>query len=185
MKVLNKIIEIILNILIFIIFILVVIAGTYAVQTKILKKDYANMLGYTGFEVITGSMSGTIEIGDVVIVKLVKNVNTEIKTNDIIVYKQGESFVTHRTIEIKQNTIFTKGDANNGEDKEIQKEQVVGKVIYILPKVSLWKKVLTTPVVSISIITTIILFGFAYSYESKDTNNEKNEESKNGKQKKN
>src|SRR5574344_272193 len=151
MKVLNKVIEIILNILIFIIFILVVLAGTYAIQTKLLKKDYANILGYTGFEVITGSMSGTIEIGDVVVVKINKDVNSEVKTNDIIVYRQGKSFVTHRVIEIKKDTIITKGDANNGEDKEIQKSQVLGEVIYILPRVALWKKVLTTPVVSISI----------------------------------
>lgn len=143
----------------------------YVVQTKLIKKEYANILGYSGFEVITGSMSGTIEIGDVIIVKLTNN----IKENDIIVYKQDNMFITHRVISINNNNITTKGDANNSEDKKITKDQVIGIVIKVIPKVALWKKVLSTPIVIIPIITTILLFGFAFSYEIKPKNDKKKE----------
>ena len=81
MKYISKIVEIILNIIIILMLIIVILAATYVVQTKVMKKDYANIFGYTGFEVITGSMSGTIEVGDVVIVKI----ENSIQENDIIV----------------------------------------------------------------------------------------------------
>lgn len=165
MKYISKIIEVILNIIIILMLIAVIFAAIYVVQTKIMKKDYANIFGYTGFEVITGSMSGSIEVGDVVIVKIENNV----EENDIIVYRQENDFVTHRVVKIDGDTLITKGDANNSEDRQINKQQVLGKVIYIIPQVSIWKKVLSTPVVSISIITTILLFGFAFSYESKES----------------
>lgn len=53
------------------------------IMTDILKKDYANVFGYTYFVVATGSMSGTIEVNDVVIVKL----GNEAEVGDIITYK--------------------------------------------------------------------------------------------------
>ncbi|MBR3163430.1 MAG: signal peptidase I [Clostridia bacterium] len=137
----SKIVEIILNILLFIVAIIMILGIYYIVQIKILKKEYANMFGYTFFEVATGSMSNTIEIGDVVIVKI----NDNIKENDIIVYKDRNDFITHRLIEIKQEELITKGDANNSEDRSILKNQVLGKVIYIVPKVGIWRKILLTP----------------------------------------
>lgn len=177
MKIISKTIEVILNIIIVLVLILVILASIYVSQTKLMHKDYANVLGYTGFEVITGSMSGTIEIGDVVIVKL----TDDIKENDIIVYKDDNAFITHRIIKIDNELITTKGDVNNSEDKQISKEQIIGKVIKIVPKVSVWRKVLSTPAVVISIVIAIILFGFAFSYETK---NEEQKENKNDKQKK-
>lgn len=179
MRYIGKAIEVIFNIIIFLIFVLIIFAGAYIIQTKVQHKDYANIFGYTGFEVITGSMSGTIEVGDVIIVQITKDV----EENDIVVYKEENSFITHRIIKMNEQTIITKGDANNSEDKEISKSQVLGKVVKIIPNVAIWKKVLSTPVVSISIITTILLFGFAFSYEDKKEKTEK-EQSK-SKEKKN
>ena len=137
----SKIVEIILNILLFIVAIIMILGIYYIVQIKILKKEYANIFGYTFFEVATGSMSNTIEIGDVVIVKI----NENVKENDIIVYKDRNDFITHRLIKIKQEELITKGDANNSEDRSILKNQVLGKVIYIVPKVGIWRKILLTP----------------------------------------
>lgn len=168
MKYISKILEIILNIIIILMAIVVIFAAAYVVQTRVMKKDYANIFGYTGFEVITGSMSGTIEVGDVVIVKI----DDSIAENDIIVYRQENDFITHRVVNINGDTLTTKGDANNSEDRQIDIKQVLGKVIYIIPKVSIWKKVMSTPVVSISIITTILLFGLAFSYETKEPKDE-------------
>lgn len=153
MKVLNKILEVILNIVIVVISIIIIIALVYVIQTKVQHKQNANIFGYSAFEVATGSMSGTIEIGDMVIVKI----TDEIQQNDIIVYKQEDNFITHRVIEINENTIITKGDANTSNDSPIEKSQIFGKVVKVIPNVGIWKKVLTTPSVLIAIIIIIIL----------------------------
>lgn len=160
LKYLNKTIEYILNILIIIVAIILVLLIVYGFQIKILNKEYANLFGYTMFEVATGSMSGTIEVGDTLIVKITKDV----KINDIIVFKQQDNFITHRIIKIDVDSITTKGDANNTEDTAISKEDVLGKAIKIIPNIYIWKKVLSTPIVFISIIITVILFGLAFSY---------------------
>ena len=127
---LYKIIGYILNILLIIITLLILVGIYYIIQIKILKNDFANLCGYTFFEVATGSMENTINIGDVVIVNLTKDVNE----NDIIVYKDDNNFITHRLIKKQADKLITRGDANNSEDKPINEDQILGKVIYIVPK---------------------------------------------------
>lgn len=137
----SKIIGTILNILLCLVMIIMLFGVYYIVQIRVQNKEYANMFGYTFFEVATGSMSPTIEIGDIIIVKFTK----EVSQNDIIVYKDGNDFITHRLIDIKRNELTTKGDANNSEDKSITIEQVLGQVIYTIPKVGIWRKIILTP----------------------------------------
>ena len=157
-KVINKISTIILNILLVIVSILIIIGLYYLVQIKILNNSYANIFGYTFFEVATGSMSNTIEIGDVVIVKITK----EVQENEIIVYSEDNNIITHRLITKDENGKFiTKGDANNSEDKPIEETQILGKVIYIIPKIGILKRAILSPQVLILILTLIILLGMA------------------------
>ncbi|MFR5683004.1 MAG: signal peptidase I [Clostridia bacterium] len=175
---LKKIMEVVLNILIVLVVIIVLIVGYSFIQTKVMQKDYVNFGGYTAFEVATGSMSGSIEIGDVIIVKLNEE---KIKRDDIIVFKQDGYIVTHRVIEVQEDgkTLVTKGDANNAQDEPISKDDVIGKVIKILPNIGIWKKVVQTPKVIISVVITIILFGLAFSIQvvddKKDTKGQKEE----------
>ena len=82
-KVLSKILGIILNILLIIAFLILIFGIYYNVQTKLLNKEYVNIFGYTFFEVATGSMSGSIEVGDVVLVKI----TNEVQENDY--YNKG------------------------------------------------------------------------------------------------
>ena len=74
-------------------------------------------------------MSGTIEVNDVVIVKL----TDDVELNDIITY-QGENgeFITHRVVKKIGNQIITQGDVNNTEDEPISKEDIVGKVTMVI-----------------------------------------------------
>ena len=97
------------------IYILIIIAIYSLVQTKMLEKPYTDILGYTAFEVVTGSMSGTIEIGDVIIVKLLNQ--DEIHEGNIVVFKQDGNLITHRVKRIAEDKVITKGDANNAEEK--------------------------------------------------------------------
>lgn len=157
-KIINKIAGIILNILLIFVSLLMIIGIYYVFQIKILNNTYANIFGYTFFEVATGSMADTIEIGDVVIVKITK----DIQENDIIVYQEEDQFITHRLMKINENGEWiTKGDANNTEDSPIQETQVLGKVVQIIPKIGIWRRAILSPQVVILIITLIVLLGVA------------------------
>lgn len=160
----SKIISYILNILLIIVTIIIIIGVYYLYQLKIEKNDYANLFGYTFFEVATGSMVPTMEIGDVVIVKITK----EVEQNDIIVYIDGESIITHRLIEKNENELIAKGDDNNSEDKPIQYDMVLGKVIKIIPKLGVWRKIFTSSEIVGLILVLITLFSAVFMFASND-----------------
>ena len=142
-----------------IILLLILVILLYCViQIKVQKKPYINLFGYTVFQVITGSMEDTIKIDDVVIVKLTKDV----EVNDIITYRDTDSFVTHRVIKKDGNTLVTKGDANNSEDDPITVDSVIGKVVFIITNVSIWINVFKTPKVVIAIIISVILISLLF-----------------------
>ena len=159
----NKIFGILLNVLLVLVAIIIIIGIYYIVQIKVLKNSYANLFGYTFFEVATGSMSPTINVGDVVIVHLTK----EVSENDIIVYKEGENFITHRLIKKEEGKIITKGDANNSEDRAIQEADILGKVVKIIPQIGNWRKAILSPEVIGLIAILIILLVISFIYSSK------------------
>lgn len=115
--------------------------------------EYMNLFGYTVFKTETGSMKNTIGIGDFVIVKIGKDV----EYNDIITFKEKNTFITHRIIEINDENIVTKGDNNTAKDEPISRENVVGKVVFIIKDVETWKKVFTDIKVIIPLGITVLL----------------------------
>lgn len=79
----------------------------------------------------SGSMSPAINTGDLVVVKP----SSKYKKGDIVTFlSKGKITTTHRIADIQNNQIITKGDANQVSDQDsIEKEQILGKVFYILP----------------------------------------------------
>jgi len=174
LKKVSKIFEIILNILTTIIFIIVLIVGYNLVQTKVLNKDYTNLFGYTISQVATGSMSGSIEVKDIVVTKILSQEQIEkLEVNDIVVFKQEDYMVIHRIVEIEDQYVITKGDANNTVDAPIKKEDIIGQAVKIIHNVGIWENVFTTPKVYISIIITIFLFGITFSFNGNFKRKEK------------
>ena len=93
-----------------------------------MKNDYVNLFGFSFFTVRSGSMTGTIEVNDVIIVDVNKNVHE----NDIITYyDEHDDIVTHRYIKTEGGKLITQGDANNTQDAPIDRDDVIGKVIFI------------------------------------------------------
>ena len=70
----------IMNIIIILLSIIAIIAICSFFQISVLGKEYADIFGYTVFKTETGSMSPTIEIDDIVFVKLG---NHDLNENDI------------------------------------------------------------------------------------------------------
>ena len=166
----KNITKIIINVLCVILFVILAIV-IYAKLAVTLNSDiHANYFGYRIFEVASGSMEPTLQINDILLVKVNEK---DIKNNDIIAYKEKDkdTVITHRIIDINNETIMVKGDANNTMDSPITKEQVIGKVVKVYPKLGVWKKVFADPKNLILMFITLLLFDAALSYENKDKKN--------------
>jgi len=97
--------------------------------------------------VLSGSMTGTYDIGDVVIVKPVDT--EQLAVGDVITFQptsDDPTLTTHRIVAMSFGSegqqFVTQGDANNAADlSPIKPEQVQGKVWYSVPLVgyaSVW-----------------------------------------------
>ena len=107
------------------------IFGWLAIDKYALKSRAPSVFGYSSFVVATGSMTGTIDIGDMVIVKKTNNY----KIGDIITFfLDGQTIpTTHRIVGISGDCYITKGDFNNAIDGDlVEKEMIVGEVVSTL-----------------------------------------------------
>jgi len=162
---LKKVVKIVVNILTVILLIILSIVIYGKCSVSFFDKSYPNYFGYTIFEVASGSMKPTLNVNDVIIVKIG---NDRLQKDDIIAFKSDKSIVTHRIIFIdSENDVLTvKGDNNNTIDKPINKGQVIGHVVKVLPKLGVWKKVVAEPKILAVIFVTLLAFDFALSYEN-------------------
>ncbi|EGT3607074.1 signal peptidase I [Clostridium perfringens] len=94
--------------------------------------------GYRVYDILTGSMSPTINPGNLVVVKEISP--NEVKINDVITFKSDitNNVTTHRAIKIINNNgeikFITKGDANNTQDPiPLSERLLIGKVIFQIP----------------------------------------------------
>lgn len=163
LKTLNKIFQIFIDLLVFIITILILFSLYKLITINVFHKPYANILGYSAFEIATGSMEPTLNVKDLIIVKITKDVSQ----NDIITYKEENALITHRVIKKEENTLITKGDANNSIDVKIKSDDVVGKVVYVIKNGGLIREIFLTPKITISVIITLILISICLSTSQK------------------
>ena len=97
---------------------------------------------YSLLAIASGSMSPVIDKGDVVLIEKINNYNKDLKIGNIIAYKYSGVVVVHRIVNIIDDDgkkyIYTKGDANNGEDSwVVSEDMIVGKVNFNIPYVGL------------------------------------------------
>lgn len=114
--------------------------------------------------VLTGSMSPTIDAGDMVIVT--KYNGEQPQVGDIVTYWQDESersLVTHRVIQRLENGYLqTRGDANHEADGGwTNPTYIVGKVVFTLPYASTLQTFFQRPIV----LGALLLLFIALSYE--------------------
>ena len=128
------------------------------------ENKYPNYFGYTFFEVASGSMEPTLQINDVILVKITQE---DLKKGDIVAFENEGTVITHRIIYMDGDILTVKGDNNDVVDKPITKGQVIGKITKIFPSLGIWKMVLTDPKILLAIFITLLLFDFALSYEGK------------------
>lgn len=114
---------------------IIVAVASLAIQKFVNKSQAPMFLGYSFLIVETGSMNGTINEGDLIVIKKSK----EYKLTEIVTYqRQGEAKpTTHRLTEYGpvEGTFYAKGDANNGRDPfPVKEEEIIGKYLFRIPK---------------------------------------------------
>lgn len=166
-SVLKKVANFIVNVIMTLVFLILLVVIVIKLNMLVSGKNYFLINGYSIFCVATGSMEPTISQNDIIIVKQ----SDTYKVDDIITFIKGEEFITHRIVSINDETVTTKGDANNAVDVAISRDKIIGKVVKIYYNMGVWQKILTTPSIIIMIFITLLLFDFAFSY--KGFNNKK------------
>jgi signal peptidase len=98
-------------------------------------------MGYNRSYIESWPMKNGFDVGDLPIVQG----SDEYKVGDVIVYEvPGQSIpIIHRIIKINPDgTYMTKGDHNSGLlpfEASVKKEQIKGRVIFIIPKLGYFK----------------------------------------------
>ena len=114
---------------------LVVIASWLCFDKFVLKHRVPSIFGYSSLMVATGSMSGTIEEGDLIIIRD----TGDYKIGDIVTFFQDGDDIptTHRIYNIdEEGKWVTRGDANNSYDKRsITNDEIIGEVVLVIPYV--------------------------------------------------
>lgn len=170
MSPLKKITKLIVNIFTYVLLVILICVIYGKLVITFGNNVYPNYFGYTFFEVASGSMKPALQVNDVIIVKIT---NEGLKKGDIIAFQGETAIITHRILYIDGDIITVKGDNNNIVDKPISKDQVIGKIVKIVPKLGVWKKVIVEPKILLSIFITLLLFDFALSYNREDKKKKK------------
>lgn len=77
--------------------------------------------------ITSGSMWPELSRGDLVVIRGVQN--EELAVGDIVVWSSGGGFTIHRIIEIREDGVVTKGDANFDADAPVSFDRIVGRAI--------------------------------------------------------
>lgn len=137
-----------------------IIALWMTIDKYIRKSPVPSFCGYAGLTIISGSMSGTIEIDDLIIIKDCD----EYKNGDIITFmKEGDKApTTHRINFIYDGDVITyrtKGDANGSNDAEyVYKEEILGKVVLVIPDYAKFTRWITKEGGWLYIASAILIF---------------------------
>ncbi len=126
--------------------------------------------------VLSDSMVPTIKKDDFVIMKKPNEINID----DVVSYKETESNmeVLHRVVKINGDEIITRGDANNTDDKPINKGQITGIYVGKMEYMGKIINFITTPIVFSIIITFLIILMIIphKKHQTTEKKAEKNEE---------
>lgn len=125
----------------------------FFILLNIFSMNNKSLFGFRIYRVISGSMQPALQIGDVIIVKKSNNY----AERDIITYSNGLTTITHRIIAINNDEVITKGDANEVNDKPINKEQIVGKFFFRISNFSLFSIILSKNVIYLIMIFLLVL----------------------------
>ena len=151
--------------------VVIILLSIGVLLTVVLTKsgEAPNIMGYSLFRVMTGSMEPSIPVDSLIVVK--RTAPEKLSEGDVIsFYSRDPSLYgevnTHRIIEIQQEKgkyyFATKGDANNVEDRYVtHEEDLIGKVVYSSHGLGLFVRLISNPLIFIPLIIVplVVLVG--------------------------
>ena len=130
--------------------------------------------GYKFLTILTGSMTPTMPVNTVVIVKHVPI--SDVQIGDVITYQVGgKTNVTHRVVDIKGKganiALVTRGDAADGNDQNVTVEtpvrpaqnKFVGVVVYYVKDLGVALQLIKENIIIITVCVVLALFIVTYS----------------------
>lgn len=168
----KKIIQYVLRIILIVIISVVFGLTVYSWNARSLRGDIFPMPFKIGIGVVmTGSMDPTITADDLIIVKKTNDYDID----DIVVYQSEGILIVHRIIRIEGEMIITQGDANDGEDAPIKKDQIKGEVIKTYDRIGDFIKMIKSPIGIIIILgSAVLLLVLSYRKEKETEDNKLN-----------
>ncbi len=118
----KRIIKVIIEWIVYLIIFLTIVYGTPKLMVKILHTDSPIA------SITSSSMWPALKEGDIVFIKGISG-KADVKAGDIVVYKNERGFTIHRIIEMGEDTLTTKGDANNVNDAPVTYDKLIGKTV--------------------------------------------------------
>ena len=131
---------------------LIVGLNVYSINASRLAGNAVPMpFGVGAAVVLSGSMEPELSVVDLLIVAE----RDGYAVNDVVVYQDRGTAVTHRIVSISEDEVVTRGDANNTDDDPITPAQIKGEVVLAIPLVGYLVNVIKTP------IGTLVILGLA------------------------
>ena len=109
----------------FIVYVVIILAIVYLTPKVLTWRLHTQ---YPIAAITSGSMWPTLKKNDLVLIKGIQG-KEDIKKGDIVVYINPKGFTIHRVIELRENTLVTKGDANNVADAPVKYKEIIGKAL--------------------------------------------------------
>jgi len=123
------------------------------------EKPYNGFFNIGYAVVVSGSMEPNVCVDDLIIYQ--EKETNEYEVGDVVVYEAYENgtpiLITHRIIKVDDATFTTKGDANLVEDEPVNKNQVVGRIVWRFAYVGILVDFVKTPLGYATAALTIIL----------------------------
>lgn len=110
----------------------IVVNGWLLIDQLVFHHQPPAILGYSQLVVGSGSMSPTLEAGDLILV----NPASDYTLGDVVTFRdENGTFITHRLVGTVEEDFITKGDANQVEDDTLlAKENILGRVVFSIPQ---------------------------------------------------
>lgn len=139
----------------------IVYAVVFSAVVKIKDKNSMPMpFGFGASLVLSGSMEPEISTDDLVFVRK----PGELHVGDVILYDAGESRVLHRITYMDGDTVITKGDANNTEDKPISSGSVLGVYTGRIPGAGKVIRFVTNPPFVMAVIFILMMAAIVWIF---------------------
>lgn len=153
-----KVIGRVLSLALTIIIAIVLACNVYTIAVRGLGgEQQPDIFGWSTAIVISGSMSGSIEVNDMVII----HAQDSYAVGDVVTFKSGKNLVTHRIISEEDGGFVTKGDANNSRDIDtLDPDLIVGRVVGVIPGIGKAIEYMRTPLG----LMCMVFVGFALYY---------------------